>query len=568
MVRFRTRTSYLLLIICWFISPNLHAQPVDTVTVGDPASMLNNIYAPINTYYGHSYVQQLYLASEINKPQGGTITMIRFYWSGGTANLNNSNNWTLFIGHTNKTAFNSLSDWVPYAGLTQAFSGIIIPPNTNQWIDIPLATPFVYDGISSIVIAGWETTPGYSSYNSTFRATWTTSTRTIGFYSDVIVPSPTAPPTAIAAHTSYPNIQFEFLVDPDNTGISAITLPAEGIAFCSGPQLVTANIHNYGNSVVNNVTVHWTIDGVAQAPVNYTTPIDMENTIAGPDAEVVLGVVVFPYNSPLTIAAWTSMPNGVNDTNGENDSTSRTITAELQGITDFNIIPADTLICEGDSITMDAGLHPNDPVYVWSEGSVMQHLTVAAGGAYWVTVQNADGCSATDTVNVTVHPDPVASDIAVIDNGDGTFTFSLMGPQFIDNHYWDFGNGITRIGPGPHTVEYAEGIYNATVTLSNMCGQITLTRVITATGITEWNGISPLVDVYPNPGSDIITLRSSGDVQLQQLKVYNLLGQEVLRADVHAHTYVWHVSQLANGVYHLVLETNKGLVRKKIEVLR
>ncbi len=81
-----------------------------TITVGAYEYALT--YLPIRTYYGYSYTQQIVSQSEINT--SGSITKLRFYWYDGYNN--NSNNWTIYMGHTTKTAFASTSDWTTING--------------------------------------------------------------------------------------------------------------------------------------------------------------------------------------------------------------------------------------------------------------------------------------------------------------------------------------------------------------------------------------------------------------------------------------------------------------------
>src|SRR5690606_19779183 len=134
----------------------------------------------------------------------------------------------------------------------------------------------------------------------------------ISYYSDVTNPNPASPPSGYVVN--YRNqIQLDFVVPPDNIGVDSIFAPQA--VFCSGEQPLTARIHNYGSSVVTNYDVHWSIDGVEQPVVNVTgATLDMENTANGPSQIVELGIVDFPYNQSLAIEAWTSTPNGVQDT--------------------------------------------------------------------------------------------------------------------------------------------------------------------------------------------------------------------------------------------------------------
>ncbi|MCY1636480.1 hypothetical protein, partial [Marinifilum sp. D737] len=84
------------------------------------------------------------------------------------------------------------------------------------------------------------------------------------------------------------------------------------------------------------------------------------------------------------------------------------------GMDDANIIVnmsptvdlgADQETCAGGSITLDAG--NAGASYLWSNGATSQTITVNTSGNYSVVVTDGNGCSATDDVNVTVHPNPI-----------------------------------------------------------------------------------------------------------------------------------------------------------------
>src|ERR1051326_2964848 len=64
----------------------------------------------------------------------------------------------------------------------------------------------------------------------------------------------------------------------------------------------------------------------------------------------------------------------------------------------------DTTLCAGP-LTLDAG-NPGD-TYLWSDASTGQTLSVSASGTYSVIVTNANGCSNSDTINVTIPPAPL-----------------------------------------------------------------------------------------------------------------------------------------------------------------
>ena len=58
------------------------------------------------------------------------------------------------------------------------------------------------------------------------------------------------------------------------------------------------------------------------------------------------------------------------------------------------------ILCENDSLILDPG--SDFAEYLWQDGSVNPTFTVDTTGVYWVEVTTSDGCSAIDTINVTV----------------------------------------------------------------------------------------------------------------------------------------------------------------------
>lgn len=66
-------------------------------------------------------------------------------------------------------------------------------------------------------------------------------------------------------------------------------------------------------------------------------------------------------------------------------------------------ISADTSICAGDSVALMAN---GNGSIMWSNGTVGSSNVVSAGGTYSATLTDANGCTAIDSVTVTVHPLP------------------------------------------------------------------------------------------------------------------------------------------------------------------
>ncbi len=157
---------------------------------------------PIDPYFGYSYGQSIYLASEIGPTT--TITGIRWNFSGAAAStIPNSQNITVYIGHTAKTTFTSTTDWEPVANLTQKFTGGIVV-NGPGVATIMFTTPFVYDGTSNLIIAVDENMAGYDASTDDFL-NFAATDRSIFYKSDTVNPDPFAPPTGTRA-SFVPNI--------------------------------------------------------------------------------------------------------------------------------------------------------------------------------------------------------------------------------------------------------------------------------------------------------------------------------------------------------------------------
>lgn len=60
----------------------------------------------------------------------------------------------------------------------------------------------------------------------------------------------------------------------------------------------------------------------------------------------------------------------------------------------------DTSVCKGQPVVLDAGAYPQ---IVWQDGSTNQFYTVIDSGEYSVTVTTSQGCTASDSVLVSVH---------------------------------------------------------------------------------------------------------------------------------------------------------------------
>ena len=123
-------------------------------------------------------------------------------------------------------------------------------------------------------------------------------------------------------------------------------------------------------------------------------------------------------------------------------------------------VGADTSLCAGTQLTIDAGV--NFPFYEWSNGATGRAISVATGGAYTVTVTDAQGCRAEATFNVTENAAP-----AIAIQGDTGLCPSAMTTLSAVGNFTriNWSNGATE----PMLAINTPGLYRATVFDVNNC---------------------------------------------------------------------------------------------------
>ena len=100
---------------------------------------------------------------------------------------------------------------------------------------------------------------------------------------------------------------------------------------------------------------------------------------------------LLPFN-PTTTTTYT-----VDVTSGSTTCTSDPTIITVQPLPTVDL-GADVVICNGAAQTLDAGTHAS---YLWSTGATTQTIDVNTAGTYHVTVQDATGCEASDTLIAT-----------------------------------------------------------------------------------------------------------------------------------------------------------------------
>ncbi len=181
---------------------------------------------------------------------------------------------------------------------------------------------------------------------------------------------------------------------------------------------------------------------------------------------------------------------------------------------------ADTLICLGESVTLEAG--EGFASYLWSSGETTPSITIGTSGEFWVEVMNEYGCSRRDTMLLTVNDVPAQASItdgpASVDNYFGQPSgYACSELENTLSYTWSLspeaagvitGDGVSAV------VSWAAGFTGEAqiaVTAANECGDgpisaAFVTSVFTSQGLGEMESQNTL-KVYPNPGTGRFSVR-------------------------------------------------------------
>lgn len=233
----------------------------------------------------------------------------------------------------------------------------------------------------------------------------------------------------------------------------------------------------------------------------------------------------------------------------------------------------DTSICEGASVTLDAG--NTGASFVWDDASVNQTRTVTDEGIYFVTV-SALGCSTADSIKISFVEDPVADAINATYGDSATYTFYPLNAQHATNFTWNFGDGSPEVSGYmvQHTYT-ANGIYTVTLTMDGNCEGVeeAISRTVDVfdagggTGITGRNNYDQW-KLYPNPAHNYVIVESKSGTAITKADIYTISGQRMHTSTGRVNKLKIDTKQWAPGIYFIKAETANGILIRKFEILR
>jgi hypothetical protein len=337
---------------------------------------LSNYVTPFGTYYEDGRTSYLILASEL-QALGAAGSLLSLSFDVSQVDPATMNGFNLKLGHTTAT---SLTGFV--AGLTNVYSGSHVA--VSGWNNFTFSAPFAWDGVSNLVVEVCFDNSGYTN-NSFVRYSATSFNSVYGRYADgntgcIMTNGNT---TTGAEQTYRPNMRLEFTPPLANdAAVGALINPT--FPTCAMDSNVMVELINYGTSNLTSAVVNWSVNGTMQ-PANAWTG----NLVSFTKDTVTLGVVTGGLNDGDNIVVWSSMPNGVLDSNNVNDTLAVMVYTSLSGTYVVDASGA------GDFVSFTEAINAMN-----SYGICATTVVEAVDGTYveQLDLTSYDGMSSTNTV--------------------------------------------------------------------------------------------------------------------------------------------------------------------------
>ena len=214
-------------------------------------------YLPDYTFYNYAYMEEIYLASEMNGP--AALQSISF----DAASVNTpTRTIKLYLMHTSSAGGGS--SWLDPSTAQLVYDNTITW--TTGWNTINFTTPFQYNGVDNLAVILVDETGSYSSSN-TFRCHSTNTSMARYVYNDGS--AYTLPPTSSGSTTS-------------NRNNVIFGVPCDSTTTCAAPNVYIASTTD------NSATVAWT-------PGNTETSWELEYHTEADTNWVSVGAATSPY---------------------------------------------------------------------------------------------------------------------------------------------------------------------------------------------------------------------------------------------------------------------------------
>jgi|694.fasta_scaffold75816_2 hypothetical protein len=443
-------------------------------------------------------------------------------------------------------------------------------------------------GISGAFYAGFYGVDGNDSTNTLSQVNWVNLFTTLGTTPDARLNTGSVAGTT----ASFTNPKFFSIAAPSVTNTVTYCQNAQANAI-TGTSLPGNTLYYY-TLAVGGLGSMTPIVPSTTTPGVYTYYISQKNAAGdeSPRAMVTVTVNALPATPTISASGSTTFCTGgsvvlsSSSTTGNlwsNGSIASTITVSNSGsfsvtVTDANscsatstsinvnvssapiptITATSTTACSGDTVILSSSTADS---YVWSTGQTTQSIALTASSAnITVTTVNANACNGvgmSQPTSVTFTATPTAAGSFTTSGNVATFTNTSTGAG---SYSWDFGDFSNSSASAPTHAYAANGAYTVTLTAINgNCTSTTTFTVNISVALDELQGIT--LNLYPNPANQEVNIALNG-AALESVVVIDQFGRTVKVSNVSK----INVSDLATGVYQVILYTDKGNITRRLVV--
>ncbi len=216
--------------------------------------------------------------------------------------------------------------------------------------------------------------------------------------------------------------------------------------------------------------------------------------------------------------------------------------------------------------------------YSWSNGSNTPLISGLSIGVYYITVQDAIGCSVEDSVQIydpQTNPCPGFSvgisttNASVLGSSDGSVELTPNGGVFPYSYFWNTTDTTATLA------NISSGTYFVTITDNQQCEETAIITIgvedSTAVGIDIGAHQAPAIYLRSNPIVDQRLILSGVNYKTPgrlKIRIYDAFGKALYSEDFYAHASEFEhtilVHTISSGMYWLYIEELKSLHYKTI----
>ncbi len=443
-------------------------------------------------------------------------------------------------------------------------------------------------GISGAFYAGFFGVDGNDSTNTLSQVNWVNLFTALGTTPDARLNTGSVAGTT----ASFTNPKFFSIAAPSVT--NTVTYCQNALASAITGTSLPGNTLYYYTTAVGGLGSITPIIPSTTTPGVYTYYISQKNAAGdeSPRAMVTVTVNALPATPTISASGSTTFCTGgsvdltSSSTTGNlwsNNATASTITVSNSGsfsvtVTDGNscsatstsinvnvsnapiptITATSTSACSGDTVILTSSSADS---YVWSTGQTTSSIAVTASSSnITVTTVNVNACNGvgmSQPISVTFTATPTAAGSFTTSGNVATFANTSTGAG---SYSWDFGDFSNSSASAPTHAYAANGAYTVTLTAINgNCTSTTSFTVNISVSLDELQGIT--LNLFPNPANQEVNIALNG-AALESVVIIDQFGRTVKVSNVSN----INVSDLATGVYQVILYTDKGNITRRLVV--